>query len=229
MHSGGFSKGPRRLPVTRVADRFTFQSPYDDPSANGPGTYNTTSMDNATINNKYRPSAKFGNKHHPSSKYKQNKAGNRKRPYRDILKLPAGLDVKYNKLGNTGHNVYRSNSESSLRRNNDNTNNKLMSQSSSSTAYIKPITLKSRINVMKRKKNKTHRLKQKGYGSWKMDSNRFHPSKVFLQPIDPSSPGPGEYNIRKYYGIYLSTHLSIRSLLIYIYTHTLFIYVCIHT
>ena len=209
MHGGGFSKGPRRLPVTRVGDRFTFHSPYDDPSSNGPGTYNTTNMDNVTINTKYRPSAKFGNKHHPSSRHKQGKAGSRKRPYRDILKLPAGLDVKYNKLGNSGHNVYRSNSESSLRSNNNSNDSKLMSQSSSSTAYIKPITLKSRINVMKRKIKQKHRLKQKGFGSWKMDSNRFHPSKVFLQPIDPSSPGPGEYNIRKYCDTCLSIYQSI--------------------
>ena len=210
---GHFSTKPRLLPITRVQDRFTYQTPYDDPTSNGPGTFNIKSMDHVTINKKYRPSAKFGKKHHPSSIYKQDKTDGRKRPYRDILDLPIELDVKYNKLSNTGS---LSSSTSSLRKHRNNNNNGISNNNpksnnihSSSTPYIKPIIMKSRINVMKRKEKRQYNFKKYGYGSWKMESNRFHPSKIFLQAIDPTSPAPGDYNISKYIFYNLSLYITI--------------------
>ena len=76
--------------------------------------------------------------------------------------------------------------------------------------------MKSRINVMKHKEKRQYNFKKYGYGSWKMESNRFHPSKIFLQAIDPTSPAPGDYNISKYIFYNLSLYKLCRQELLLI-------------
>ena len=67
--------------------------------------------------------------------------------------------------------------------------------SRSSSAYVKPITLRSRAKVQDWQRRRDRLRREKGHGTWKMDSRRFHPSKIFLKAIDGASPAPGAYNV----------------------------------
>ena len=159
------------------------------------GSFNTKNIDHCTIERKYRPSATFG-KNHPLDKNRQDHTSGRKRPYRDILRLPVELDVKHNKRSNAGLRSEdslvstRSLSMSSLH---DASRSTSMSRASS--AYIKPITLRSRSKVREWQRRRDRLRREKGHGSWKMDSQRFHPSKIFLKTIEAASPAPGAYNV----------------------------------
>ena len=145
------------------------------------GSFNTKSIDHCTIERKYRPSATFG-KNHPLDKNRQDHTSGRKRPYRDILRLPVELDVKHNKRSNAGLRFEDSTmSTLSLSMSSLHDASRSTSMSRASSAYIKPITLRSRSKVRDSQRRRDRLRREKGHGSWKMDSRRFHPSKIFLK------------------------------------------------